>query len=130
MPGHGELSELELTKLATIRLLYLQQEQMLKKGAYRVDDRIFSIAQPHIRSIVRGKAGHSVEFGAKISIMCKLQETSETEIMIQLLVMNAAHRLRVADNRMKKQKVEVVQKHSIWQFTTSNSKRQICSCPV
>ena len=24
MPGHGQLSELELTKLATIRLLYLQ----------------------------------------------------------------------------------------------------------
>lgn len=71
MPGHGELSELEQTKLATIRILYLQQEQMLRKGEHRVDDRIVSISQPHIRPIVRGKAGHSVEFGAKISISVK-----------------------------------------------------------
>ncbi len=34
----------------------------------RVDDRIVSISQPHVRPIVRGKAGKAVEFGAKISL--------------------------------------------------------------
>jgi hypothetical protein len=71
MPGHGLLSEMELSKLATIRVLYLQQEQMLKSGTHRVDDRIVSISQPYVRPIVRGKASCSVEFGAKISISVK-----------------------------------------------------------
>jgi hypothetical protein len=34
----------------------------------RVDDRIVSISQPHIRPIVRGKADTPVEFGAKINM--------------------------------------------------------------
>jgi len=33
-----------------------------------VDDRIVSISQPHVRPIVRGKAGRPTEFGAKLSI--------------------------------------------------------------
>jgi len=227
MPGHGQLSELELTKLTTIRLLYIQQAQMFKNKAHRVDDRIVSISQPHIRPIVRGKAGCNVEFGAKISIsvkdgytfvdkigwdnfsegsllveqcnayfrrfgcwperilgdkayqtreklrfckskkiamigpklgrpakavdakerdkwieesgerneveskfgitkrcygldliMCKLQETSETEIMIQFMVMNAACRIRKMDNK-KKRSVDTVQRPSIRLFTAS-----------
>lgn len=32
-----------------------------------IDDRIVSLSQPHIRPIVRRKAGKSVEFGAKLS---------------------------------------------------------------
>ena len=32
-----------------------------------VDYRIVSLNQPHIRPIVRGKAGKAVEFGAKLS---------------------------------------------------------------
>jgi hypothetical protein len=40
---------------------------MYKKNANRIEDRIVSINQPHIRPIVRGKAGSSVEFGAKIA---------------------------------------------------------------
>ncbi len=31
-----------------------------------IDDRIVSLTQPHIRPIVRGEAGKSVEFGAKL----------------------------------------------------------------
>ena len=34
----------------------------------RMDDRIVSISQPHIRPIKRGKAGRPTEFGAKISV--------------------------------------------------------------
>lgn len=235
MPGYGQLSELELTKLATIRLLYLQQEQMFKKHEHRVNGRIVSISQPHIRPVVRGKAGQNGEFFANILIsvkdgytfvdkigwdnfsegsllieqckayfrrfgywperilgdkayrtqenqrfckstniamigpklgrpakavnakerdswikvsgerneveskfgitnrrygldliMCKLQETRETEIMMQFMVMNSAHRIRVADK--KKQQIETVQKTSIWQFTTSNSRIQFNFC--
>ncbi len=37
---------------------------------HRVDDRIVSISQPHIRPIVRGKARKTVEFGAKLSVSC------------------------------------------------------------
>ena len=36
----------------------------------KIEDRIVSLTQPHIRPIVRGKAGSSVEFGAKISASC------------------------------------------------------------
>ncbi len=34
----------------------------------RIEDRIVSISQPHVRPIVRGKAGKLVEFGAKVSV--------------------------------------------------------------
>ncbi len=41
---------------------------MYQKKTHRVDNRIVSIDQPHIRSIVRGKARANVEFGAKIAL--------------------------------------------------------------
>ena len=41
---------------------------MYENKQKRIDDRIVSISQPHIRPIVRGKAGASVEFGAKLSV--------------------------------------------------------------
>jgi hypothetical protein len=43
---------------------------MYENKTQRIEDRIVNIAQPHIRPIVRGKAGSSVEFGAKISASC------------------------------------------------------------
>jgi len=51
-----------------IQQLYAQQQQMYKSNTRRCDDRIISISQPHVRPIVRGKAGKSVEFGSKISV--------------------------------------------------------------
>ncbi len=57
-------------KLLVISELFRQQEWMYQQRQRRIDDRIVSIAQPHIRPIVRGKAGTSVEFGAKIVISC------------------------------------------------------------
>ena len=41
---------------------------MYEKKENRIDHRIVSISQPHIRPIMRGKAGSAVEFGGKISI--------------------------------------------------------------
>lgn len=47
-----------------------QQLWMHENESNRIDDRIVSISQPHIRPIVRGKAGKPVEFGAKLSVSC------------------------------------------------------------
>ncbi len=44
-----------------------QQKEMLELDKNSIENRIVNIYQPHIRPIVRGKAGKSVEFGAKIS---------------------------------------------------------------
>lgn len=51
-----------------IQLLYLQQKEMYQRGTRRVEDRIVSIHQPHVRPIVRGKARNKTEFGAKIHL--------------------------------------------------------------
>ncbi len=50
------------------RELYRQQFEMHQNNSQRVDDRIVSISQPHVRPIKRGKAGRETEFGAKLSI--------------------------------------------------------------
>jgi transposase, IS5 family len=50
-----------------IQHVHAQQEQMWRDNARRCDDRIVSIYQPHVRPIVRGKAGKNVEFGSKIT---------------------------------------------------------------
>lgn len=50
--------------------IYRQQLWIHEQKTNRIEDRIVSINQPHIRPIVRGKAGSSVEFGAKISASC------------------------------------------------------------
>jgi transposase, IS5 family len=57
-------------QLLVISELFRQQQRMYQQRQRRIDDRIVSIAQPHVRSIVRGKAGMPVEFGAKIAISC------------------------------------------------------------
>ena len=54
--------------LLVIQTLYAQQLEMYKNRTHSVADRIVSISQPHVRPIVRGKAGKKVEFGAKVSI--------------------------------------------------------------
>jgi hypothetical protein len=41
---------------------------MYDADSRRIDDRIVNLAKPHVRPIVRGKAGRKTEFGAKISI--------------------------------------------------------------
>ena len=42
----------------------------MNNGVNGIDDRIVSLAQPHVRPIIRGKAGASVEFGPKLSASC------------------------------------------------------------
>lgn len=57
-------------KLLVISELFRQQQWMYHHRQHRIEDRIVSLAQPHVRPIVRGKAGTPVEFGAKIAISC------------------------------------------------------------
>jgi len=54
--------------LLVIQEVYRQQLWMYNNKCRRIDDRIVSLYQPHVRPIVRGKAQAAVEFGAKISI--------------------------------------------------------------
>jgi hypothetical protein len=62
------LSQKQYRNLLVIKELYRQQQSMYDRCSRRVEDRIVSISQPHIRPIVRGKASSDVEFGAKISV--------------------------------------------------------------
>jgi hypothetical protein len=66
--GLGALSKRQLRNLWVINELYRQQEIMYKTKEHSIEDRIVSISQPHVRSIVRGKAGADTEFGAKVAI--------------------------------------------------------------
>jgi transposase, IS5 family len=62
------LSRRQITLVDTIRELLLQQTSMYKSHNHSVQDRIVNLHQPHVRPIVRGKAGAAVEFGAKVAI--------------------------------------------------------------
>ena len=69
----AKLSELKRSlyrNLLVVSEVYRQQQWMYEQGGHRIDDRIVSITQPHVRPIVRGKAGTPVEFGAKLSVSC------------------------------------------------------------
>jgi hypothetical protein len=57
-----------IRQFLVIKELYRQQRQMFERNERKVENRIVSVTQPHIRPIVRGKAGTPVEFGAKVSI--------------------------------------------------------------
>jgi transposase, IS5 family len=54
--------------LLVVATVHQQQSSMYENKEQRVDDRIVSLTQPHIRPIIRGKAGTPVEFGAKLSV--------------------------------------------------------------
>ena len=56
--------------LLVVGEVYRQQLWLYENKKQSIDDRIVSLSQPHIRPIVRGKAGKAVEFGAKLSASC------------------------------------------------------------
>ncbi len=64
------LSPRRYRTLLVISEVWRQQQHMYAQKVHRIDDRIVSISQPHVRPIVRGKAGKPVEFGAKLSASC------------------------------------------------------------
>ena len=64
------LSKRQYKLLLVIEEVSRQQREMWSEKKTRVDQRIVSLSQPHVRPIVRGKAGKSTEFGAKLSVSC------------------------------------------------------------
>lgn len=67
--GRLELLSRRLYRLLlVIHEVYRQQQWMYDNRSHRMPDRIVNLHQPHVRPIVRGKAGTPVEFGAKISV--------------------------------------------------------------
>jgi hypothetical protein len=66
----SELKKNLYRNLQVVSEVYRQQQLMYEQGCHRIDDRIVSITQPHVRPIVRGKSGTPVEFGAKLSVSC------------------------------------------------------------
>lgn len=58
----------ELKYLQVVNEAYRQQKEMHTNKSHSTPNRIVSIHQPHVRPMVRGKAGSDVEFGSKIGI--------------------------------------------------------------
>ena len=50
--------------------VFRQQQSIYEQRCHRIEDRIVSLTQPHVRPIVRGKVGTPVEFGSKLSVSC------------------------------------------------------------
>jgi len=63
----SELSNRQYKILLVVSEVYRQQLWLYENNKKSIDYRIVSLNQPHIRPIVRGKAGKAVEFGAKLS---------------------------------------------------------------
>ena len=66
--GLEALNSTQYKSLLVVAEIYRQQQWMYDTKTQRIEDRIVSLSQPHIRPIVRGKAGAPVEFGAKLSV--------------------------------------------------------------
>lgn len=66
----SDLNKRQYKTLLVVAEVYRQQQWMLANNKQSIENRIVSITQPHIRPIVRGKAGTPVEFGAKLSASC------------------------------------------------------------
>jgi len=64
------LSKRQYKMLLVVGEVYRQQLWLYENKKQSIDNRIVSLSQPHIRPIVRGKAGKPVEFGAKLSASC------------------------------------------------------------
>lgn len=64
--GYDRITDADLERLATICKVYRQQKAMYDSGSHECADRIVSLRQPHVRCIMRGKAGRPYEFGQKL----------------------------------------------------------------
>jgi hypothetical protein len=62
------LTDRQKERLDLIRQVAAQQREHAGNPEKSIPDRIVNLRQPHVRPIVRGKAGKSVEFGQKIAV--------------------------------------------------------------
>lgn len=65
-----KLSKRDYKLLLVVTEIYRQQRWMYQNKTQSIEDRIVSLSQPHVRPIVRGKAGKNVEFGSKLAASC------------------------------------------------------------
>lgn len=61
------LTERQKARLDVIRNVMSQQRRHLESPKESIPDRVVNLRQSHVRPIVRGKAGHPVEFGQKLA---------------------------------------------------------------
>jgi len=66
--GLEGLREKDLCRLMVICELHRQQSAMYASRTHQCERRIVSLRQPHVRPIVRGKAGRPYEFGQKLAL--------------------------------------------------------------
>ena len=66
--GLDVLRERDLELLMVICKLHRQQSAMYTSRTHQCDNRIVSLRQPHVRPIVRGKAGRPFEFGQRLAL--------------------------------------------------------------
>ena len=64
------LTKKQYKTLLVLTEVYRQQLWLFENNKQSIEERIVSLSQPHIRPIIRGKAGKPVEFGAKLSASC------------------------------------------------------------
>jgi hypothetical protein len=64
----GALSDRRRRELEILTEFFHQRESLIREGKTQVFDKIYSLVQPHVRAIYRGKGAAKYEFGAKISI--------------------------------------------------------------
>ena len=64
--GYDRITDTDLERLATICKVYRQQKGMYDSGRHECGGRIVSLRQPHVRCIMRGKAGRPCEFGQNL----------------------------------------------------------------
>lgn len=62
------LSETQIQRLMVICELFRQQSAMYAARSHQCERRIVSLRQPHVRPMVRGKAGRPFEFGQKLAL--------------------------------------------------------------
>jgi uncharacterized membrane protein YgaE (UPF0421/DUF939 family) len=65
--GLDSLSSSQYKSLLVVAEVYRQQQWMYDNKTSKIENRIVSLSQPHIRPIVRGKAGIPVEFGGIVN---------------------------------------------------------------
>jgi hypothetical protein len=66
--GLQVLPEKRILRLLTVCELYRQQSGMYRERILSCRERIVSLRQPHVRPMVRGKAGSRYEFGQKLAL--------------------------------------------------------------
>jgi len=66
--GIDSLTEQQIERLQTTCEVARQQRYHYENPQASVPNRIINLRQPHVRPIVRGKAGREVEFGQKLAL--------------------------------------------------------------